>query len=531
MKERPIVKETNGGKYYEYAAETFNMKVYVPHSDIDGKINNYTFKAPMLTVFEENKQGIEEAVSFANNSGLSSIASANDSVIVFIYPNNEGGWKNATEELYKEYISLIKMDPVYEDGIVDFFDFINQEFKGYFIRGALFRACIYSFGESADYVATKLLRKVDGQYLWGPGDITPAVCSMERLSVMPVIERDDIPVISINNSDDINNAFENVQYKLIKNAADYKADFKAFASKFKRWVGNLEIEPDLDAMNLVEEPGYVVVNTSPENTSDRNKGTKTHKMGYFAYYNKGIFDNGPVPLLLGFHGGGDSSFFFTYVSGWHEIVNKYNFLFVAIENHTYEMAEDIIQILPHLKEKYNIDEKRIYACGFSMGSGKTWDMLAQFPETFAGFIPSSALFPMDNPYSPKLGDKMNRTIPVPMFYSGGEMSPLPELPCQASTCLDRIKYGAEVNKLKKKSEFDKLSYDERDKWESPIWGVSGDRVEVFHDDVRDANLTVHYFDSEDGVCRTAYASIDNQMHECRQHTCEVGWNFVSKFSK
>ena len=123
---------------------------------------------------------------------------------------------------------------------------------------------------------------------------------------------------------------------------------------------------------------------------------------------------------------------------------------------------------------------------------------------------------------------MNTTVPVPMFYSGGEKSHVPELPFQAESGLDRIQYAAGVNKLKKK--FD-VTYADKESWENPIWGINGDRVEVIRDEARDSNLTIHYFDSEDGVCRTAFANIDNQVHECRHHTNEVAWKFISKFTR
>jgi hypothetical protein len=40
---------------------------------------------------------------------------------------------------------------------------------------------------------------------------------------------------------------------------------------------------------------------------------------------------------------------------------------------------------------------------------------------------------------------------------------------------------------------------------------------------------VNYYASDDGVCRTAFASVSGQMHECRHHTCENAWKFISRF--
>ena len=123
----------------------------------------------------------------------------------------------------------------------------------------------------------------------------------------------------------------------------------------------------------------------------------------------------------------------------------------------------------------------------------------------------------------------NRTVPVPVFYSGGEQSHLPELPFQAETCLERVQYVAEVNRLRKP--FGGVSFARKDGWEDPVWGVPGDRVEKIFDPSRGSTLTVHYYDSEDGVCRTAFASVSGQIHECRHHSCENAWKFISQFRR
>ena len=527
MMERPAVYDITGGKCWEHRFEAFYLKVFIPDNDLDGQINNYGFRAPLLLVFEEERQSMEQAVGFARKSGLAKIAAEADSGVLFLYPAAEGGWAGADEGFYASVISEIKMIQVYKDGIVENFDFFSRTFKGYFIRGTIFRADIYSFGVSADYVAKHLLKTLQGEYLWGPGEITPAMCSMERLNVIPDVQRRDIAVLSVANSSEANQAFSGCQHLLIKEEADYEADFTAFVKKFKMWCGRMELEPDFASLGMTEDAGSVSVATSPDNRSPF-KDEKTHKIGYFAYYNNGLFDRGAVPLVLGFHGGGDSSMYLTYVAGWWEIAHKYGFLFVSVENHQFVTATEAVELIEGLKQRYNIDARRIYAAGFSMGSGKTWDCFQEYPEVFAGLMPASALFPVYTTFfGEPVTERLNKTVPVPVFYSGGEASHLPELPCQAASALERIQYAAEVNRLKKK--FDNISFEKKDSWEDPIWGIPGDRVEKVYDPSRDSTLTIHYYDSDDGVCRTALASVSGQVHECRLycgtwrhfHSCTV----------
>ena len=529
MKERPQVRPVNGGKCWEHTFDKFELKVFVPDNDIDGQTNNYSFRAPLLLVFEEQKQDMESAVKFASESGLAKIAASVDSSVLFVYPTAESGWKGADASFYAAVIAEIKMIPVYTDGYVEDHDFFTQTFNGYFVRGAKFRTDIYSFGESADYVAKNLLTTLEGEYLWGPGEITPAMCSMEGLSVTPDVKRRDIAVLSVGNSDEINKAFDGCENLLIKDKAEYESDYYSFVKKFKMWCGKIELEPDFDALDMTEDVGCAEVKTSPDNRSPF-KDQPTHKVGYFAYYNNGIFDNGPVPLVIGFHGGGDSSMYLTFVAGWWEIAHKYGFLFVSIENHQFVTATEAAEVIAQLKKRYNIDEHRIYATGFSMGSGKTWDMYQEYPEIFAGIMPASALFPVYTTFfGEPVTDRLNKTVSVPIFYSGGEDSHLPELPCHDKSCVERVVYSAQVNKLAKK--FDGLSFDDKDNWEDPIWGIAPDRTEKVFDPSRGSTLTINYYNSEDGVCRTAFASVSGQVHECRQHSCENAWKFISQFTR
>lgn len=530
LNDKPAVKTLeNGSKFWEKDFAKFSLSVYVPANNLNGHINNYSFRAPLLVVFEETKLSEEEIVNFATTSGLDKIAAADDASILFVYPTCEGGWDNADESLYIDLISEVKISHVFEDGIASDVNPFTFENQGYYIRGSKFRTDIYSFGKSADYAARCLIKTIDGEYLWGPGQITPAMVSMERLSVIPDIKRKDIPVLSVNNSDEINSVIKESTYHLIKDEADYVADFKSFVRKYKMWCDQVEFEPDFDELNMTFEAHSLMVKTSNKNWALRDKVAE-HEVGYFTLHNNDIFENGPAPLVIGLHGAGDSALLLTHVSGWYKVAHDHGFLFAPIDNHYDIPAEEIMSIIEDIKKHYNVDPKRIYAIGFSMGCAKTWDLFEQFPETFAGIAPASALMPVySNPFGlPILRDRLNDDCMLPVFYSGGMKSFVTELPVHSADGLERLTYASKVNKLKKK--FD-ITFEDKSNWTDPALGIKGDRCERIHDDERDDYINVHYYDSEDGVCRTAFAYVENQVHEYRHHTAELAWNFISKFTR
>ena len=80
-------------------------------------------------------------------------------------------------------------------------------------------------------------------------------------------------------------------------------------------------------------------------------------------------------------------------------------------------------------------------------------------------------------------------------------------------------------------DFASLKFEDKEHWADPNYGIPGDRVEKIPDESRGSVLTVNYYNSTDGVCRTALASVSGQVHECRHHTNENAWKFISQFSR
>ena len=72
--ERPeVTKLENGGSCWEHEYDSFYLKAYIPANKLDGQTNNYGYKAPLLMIFEENRFSMDDAIKFAEDTGLASI--------------------------------------------------------------------------------------------------------------------------------------------------------------------------------------------------------------------------------------------------------------------------------------------------------------------------------------------------------------------------------------------------------------------------------------------------------------------------
>ncbi len=518
----------DGSKFWKKTYDKFEAKVFLPKSDPITDIVNFGFMTPYLLVFEEERRTPLEAKAFAEESGLAEIAAGYGGSVVSVYPTNEGGWSDAPEDLFAALISNTKISQYYHDGMAVMRNRFTGEWGESYIRGALLRSYLYGYGKSADYIAQNLLKTVEGDGLYGKGDITPVICVLENLSVIPQPERRDIPVVSVGNSEEINEALTGgLDAVLIKEQAEYVNDFYSFMKKYRRMVGYLDEEPNLEEMGVEVEVDYCVVPTATDNRGD-DADTTEHKIGYVAYYNRGIMNKEEVPLVLCFHGGGDSAMCMVALSDWHRVVAQNDFLLVSVENHLNSTATEVMNLLAHLKSKYSIDTERIYATGFSMGGCKSWDLFQEYPYVFAALGPMDATFDVgQNAYGQPV-ENINREIPVPVFYVGGEQTPLPELPFQAQKCTDRMAYVLEVNKSKTKYD---VKYEERANWENPIWGIDGDVICRDKDDNRGSVLTMHLFESENGCCYSVFGSGSPQQHEMRYLNCKNAWKFFKQFRR
>ncbi|MBR6849719.1 MAG: hypothetical protein IKM88_05740 [Lachnospiraceae bacterium] len=528
MEKKPEIRSINQCKYWENTFADFCVQVVKPECAEITEIVNYGFMTPYLLVFEEKKMSGEEAVDYAERTGLAEIAKPYGGTVVFVYPAGTDGWNGAKEDLFASVIAESKIGQYYEDGMTRARDRFTGAWGEYYIRGALNRTIVFGSGASADYLACNCLKTIEGDGLYGKGDITPVTLVLEKLSVIPKPERRDMAVVSVGNSDAINNALEeNVDHVLITDTADYVKDF-SYMKKYRRMVGKLEEEIEPASLGLCMETGYAEVATSKDNRGD-DQDTTSHKIGYVAYYNKEQMQQSEgMPLLMCFHGGGDSAMCMVCLTDWHKVVAKYNFLLVSVENHMNSTATEAMELIEHIKKTYKVNTEKIYATGFSMGGCKSWDLFQEYPSAFAAVAPMDATFEVGlNAFGQPVGSYNQDTI-LPVFYVGGEDSPLPELPFQEPKCLDRMAYVLRVNRAKTQNH---ERFDAQENWKNKIYAIDGDVICKAEDEKTGSTLTMHLFESENGCCYSIFASASKQSHEMRWLNCENAWKYMSQFSR
>ena len=91
-------------------------------------------------------------------------------------------------------------------------------------------------------------------------------------------------------------------------------------------------------------------------------------------------------------------------------------------------------------------------------------------------------------------------------------------------------YALKLNGAKLADQYN-VKLEEKDSWKNKFWGIDGEDKTELVDPNRKGKLTLQFFNRPDGKCWNVFASIDNQGHECREHTCEQAWKFMNCFSR
>lgn len=535
--EEVAVEQVNIAAVTELQAGENTLFVCYPENNASDTLGvSTTCTSPVFFVFGEGKYDQESAKAYATESGLAAIAAKEGSSVVIVNPIGDT-WSEADAAAYSTVVGLVSDDSASEraNGITSSLNYFTQEMENK-ITGTTGRVYVYGIGAGADFALANIVKEISGEVTYPDGNTivfnnTIAGATLKGLSDASTVENSDIPVVSVGNSEEINKALEAAVGSLtVADAADYAAQYEEVIGNNRRQAGVLLPVHDWEAEGIVETIETSTVTTSADNVTFA--GTENHEVSYVTYYAKDLdVANGKVPLVLCFHGGGNTALYEAQATEWPLIGKENGFITVSVDLHYPNMtATEVVELIDILKEKYSIDASRIYASGFSMGGCKSWDLYEQYPEVFAGLAPMDASFePGQDSFDVAVAEPNTDTI-VPVFYVGGEESPLAELPCQDEKLVNRVKNLFTVNQVTKAYD---VSFEAMDSWENPIWGVNGDETYTVEDTKAflDSVLTVETFNSADGNCYTALASASNQSHEVYARNSWAAWDFLSKFSR
>ena len=525
--------------------EDHDIYVYQPKDVMESDIINYAYSAPLLMVFGKGKFTTEAAVDYAEETGLAQIASENGGFVVFVNPKDS--WENEPEGIYEAVISKTKVKQWgFAHGILfddkkprNRFEEAMTKRPGYdpipeyFIFGSPVATYVYASGAGADYMARYYLKEVHGKASMGDlgfADVTMTGITLQNLSIIPEVTCHDISIVSVGNSEEINKALCASDNRVaVEDKLDVISQYDAYIGDYKRWAGKIRKSINYRKEGIVMKPERMTVITSKDNNVFT---TVNHEVGYVMFYDKNIdLENRDklYPLLLCFHGGGDTAIATAIIGEWPQIAKENGFILCAVEMHLQVTATETMEIVSSLVKRYPIDTTRLYATGFSMGGIKSWDFYQEYPECFAAVAPMDATVDVGENTQFAKAWKVNQDIMVPVFYNAGEQSPLAEAPFQEEKCVNRMAYTFKVNKVVKPYD---VKFEEKENWEDNIYGVCGDIEETFRDpDFPGSVTTIRSYVSEDGRIYTQLCSISNHQHEIRPYTCRKAWEFMKQFRR
>lgn len=119
----------------------------------------------------------------------------------------------------------------------------------------------------------------------------------------------------------------------------------------------------------------------------------------------------------------------------------------------------VVKLIEEIKEKYSVNEKRVYVCGFSMGGYGSWDLLMRHPDVFAaGVMMCSSADPT----------KANVLKDIPVWAIHGAKDPT--VPVEGSRTITEAIKAAGGTKVK---------YTELPNNEHDVWTYTYSNTEIF----------------------------------------------------
>ncbi len=474
---------------------------FVPDSDLVG---TRTCSSPIFVVFGDEDYTAETALITAHTSGLAQLAEEEGSIVVFASSSGDA-WGEADDGLYSAILDT------FSDSSTN--TYVDGKASDGVYAGTAERIYIYAEGSGADFVAERYLQAVISSITYADGytrtvNITPTCVNLFNVSVLAESEYEDVevPAVIVNGPDGYEEVLaslnpDNGKYDMTTSAVTDGFDAETLLAEYESVTGTVRRQSGIIAP-VTDYESYGI--TESINYYDIEAGTlKVYE--YFTDATANAAD-GTIPVVMLYHGGGSTAEYVAMASDWPVLGSQENFIVFSVQDHTSYTSDDMTELLYQLEEKYpQIDTSRIYATGFSMGAVKSWNTGMKYTSVYAGIIPMDAGYMSEEDGSYSMDGIEIGDLIMPVFYVAGTASPLPEMPHQAG----------ETNNVDQMLEvyFDMNNIEGGYTYDASVgnvWGIEGDATETVTALRFGTDLTIDYFNSEDGNCYTALCAVDGK---------------------
>lgn len=505
---------TTSTDVYVYTPDTFTP---------DGNLK------PVLLVYGDEDYNMKTVMTEVENSGFGKIAAAEGCNVVFV--NSAGDtWDEVDMHLYTKLINSNNHDygavDGYNNGKVSF----NEQ-----------QVHIFAEGRGADFASKYLSNEDLRAWLdWAYFEYTPTTVTLFNSSIAPTLSKDHMfgytyafPAMIVNGTKEMETAFKAtctdedpsvaVVYSKTSKITDgfdpalVQESWDKLGSKMIRRVYGGASGMKLEPINDYAAAGIsVTTETMTLSTGD---------ITYTAFIGKDLdmTEKGAVPLVMTFHGRGESSWANAQYSGWPMLGKEKGFITVSVDQHGSQSPDAIVELLENLLFKYPvIDKSRVYASGFSMGAGKSISLGFGSTKHFAGIAP------MDAPAN-IVRDLTESGQIIPAFFVAGHNDMMIMFPHQVP--LFETEPSLDADKLYStvfaRNNIGKYVYSKDAKTR---WGMDGFSSEYSVED-GPMTLNVRFLKSQDGNVYTALCDVENQGHNQTKQTCIEAWKFLSQFAR
>ncbi|HPJ02453.1 MAG TPA: hypothetical protein PKU80_06410 [Candidatus Limiplasma sp.] len=517
----------------ELTLEGHTCYMYVPASNRVGTMLAF---APMMMVFGDEAYTAESALATAHDKGFSAIAERDGACILFVNPleswDSEADALNA-QALYLSFYTIYSSNPllVFENGTATKVNAETGE-ESTVYPGSLFGVQLIGEGKGADFIAANYLKSLPFVTNYGPQEGLAGeapVCGVALFSptAVPMKAEDGValPLAIVNGPADADAVAASYSDSMVECMVATNADVDGFDADLLLTVYDTVVNKYHFAITMYyESPQYTINGIIDVNGKTTLSSGKV--MESYAYLPEGLSygEEHSIPLVLYFHGWGGEGEAMLSWTNWPQVGKDNGFVVISVDQHGDSTSDETIEWLGMLLEKYSfLDPSRVYATGFSMGSSKSWNLGLKNATTFAGIMPTSlGVFPEGET---DLMTYVQDGVILPVFYIGGGLSPLPELPAaEANIVNNSFAVVWQMNSL------GDYAFDEAT---GSRWGVNADSQRIIPS--RDKNteqvLVVDSFASADGNTYTWLSVNLNLAHDSCRNDSAVMWSYMSQFSR